>query len=75
MPGSDGKRLTINFNYYRDGELINIKYRDSSKAFKQTAGAEKIFYGLDDIKSEKDVIIVEESLTSLLLKKRDTETA
>ena len=59
MPGSDGKRLTINFNYYRDGELINIKYRDSSKAFKQTAGAEKIFYGLDDIKSEKDVIIVE----------------
>ena len=59
MPGSDGKRDVINFNYYRDGKLINIKYRDASKTFKQSKGAEKIFYGLDDIKNEKDIIIVE----------------
>jgi len=59
MPGSDGKKNVINFNYYRNGELVNIKYRDASKTFKQTKDAEKIFYGLDDIKGESDIIIVE----------------
>ena len=43
MPQVQKNRDSICFNYYRDGELINIKYRDGDKNFKQVAGAEKIF--------------------------------
>jgi len=59
MPQVQEKRKVIRFNYFREGECINIKYRDSEKNFKQVAGAEKIFYGLDDIKDDNHVVIVE----------------
>ena len=52
----------IAFPYYRDGELINVKYRAlEAKAFAQAKGAESIFYGVDDIADIGDgkVIIVE----------------
>ena len=50
----------IAFPYFRRGELVNIKYRAiSQKAFAQVKGAEKIFYGLDDIADSKEAIIVE----------------
>lgn len=65
MPQVDKKRNVICFNYYRDGELINIKYRDGEKNFKQYKGAEKIFYGLDDIKEAKDIYIVEGEMDKL----------
>ena len=52
MPQVSKERQVICFNYYRDGELINIKYRDGEKIFKQVKDAEKIFYGLDDIYSK-----------------------
>ena len=54
MPQVETKRNVICFNYYRDKELINIKYRDGEKNFKQYKGAEKIFYGLDDINNNDD---------------------
>jgi len=60
------KRNRISFNgkeimfpYIQDGEIVNIKYRDSQKKFRQEKDAMKIFYGLDDIVGEKDVFIVE----------------
>ena len=59
MPQVQGNRNAIRFNYFRDGECVNVKYRDSEKNFKQVAGAEKVFYGLDDIKDTDTVIIVE----------------
>jgi len=59
MPQVGEKRNTIHFNYFRDGELINIKYRDAMKNFKLVSGAELIFYNLDAIKKTDDVIIVE----------------
>ena len=34
MPQVQKKRRCINFNYYRDNELINVKYRDAEKNFK-----------------------------------------
>ena len=52
----------IAFPYYRDGELINVKYRAlEAKAFAQAKGAELILYGVDDIAEIGDgkVIIVE----------------
>mgnify|MGYP003109708253 CR=1 FL=1 len=65
MPQVQKNRDSICFNYYRDGELINIKYRDGDKNFKQVAGAEKIFYGLDDIKDNNSCIIVEGEMDKL----------
>ncbi|MBC8437052.1 toprim domain-containing protein [bacterium] len=59
MPQVQGDRNAIRFNYFRDGECVNVKFRDSEKNFKQVAGAEKVFYGLDDIKDVSDIIIVE----------------
>ncbi len=50
----------IAFPYFRNGELVNIKFRAlDEKAFTQVKGAEKILYGLDDIADSKTGIIVE----------------
>jgi twinkle protein len=51
----------IAFPYYRDGELINVKYRAlSEKAFAQEKDAEQLFYGIDDLApNDEDLIIVE----------------
>ncbi|EPS68730.1 hypothetical protein M569_06038, partial [Genlisea aurea] len=59
--------LYIAFTYWRNGELINCKYRDHSKNFFQEANTEKIFYGLDDIKEADDIIIVEGEIDKLSL--------
>lgn len=56
--GFDGRPL-INFNFFRDNELINIKYRDLEKNFRLEKNAELIFYGLDDIKDSDWCVIVE----------------
>jgi twinkle protein len=51
---------SIAFPYFRDGELINIKFRAlSDKAFTQVQGAEAVLYGLDDIAEREEAIIVE----------------
>lgn len=50
---------TIQFNYFRNGELINVKYRDGKKNFKLAKDAELIFYNLDSIKDVKECIICE----------------
>tara|TARA_B100000214_G_scaffold372690_1_gene351433 strand:+ start:295 stop:2085 length:1791 start_codon:yes stop_codon:yes gene_type:complete len=67
MPQVSSNRNVICFNYFRDGELVNIKYRDGEKNFKQHKDAEKIFYGLDDIKDHKEVYIVEGEMDKLSL--------
>jgi twinkle protein len=61
----DNDKRWINFNYYRDGELVNVKYRDNQKNFRMAKGAELIFYGLDKIKGNKECIICEGELDSL----------
>ena len=58
----------VAFPYFRNGELVNIKYRAiSQKAFAQVKDAEQIFYGLDDIVDSREVIIVEGELDKLAL--------
>jgi len=58
----------ITFPYFRDGELVNIKFRAlDDKTFAQVKDAEKIFFGLDDIAEAKDAIIVEGELDKLAL--------
>jgi len=67
MPQTGKEENTVQFNYFRDGELINIKYRDGAKNFKLHKDAELIPYNLDGIKDSKDVIIVEGEIDALTL--------
>ena len=60
IPALGAETDCIAFPYFRNGELVNIKFRAlTEKAFAQVKGAEKILYGLDDIADVKHGIIVE----------------
>lgn len=59
MPQVEEWVNAISFPYYRDGELVNIKWRDGQKHFRMEAGAERILFGLDDIDPSYPVIWVE----------------
>jgi twinkle protein len=60
MPGIGAETDCIAFPYYRDGELVNIKFRALAfKHFSQAKGAEKILCGLDDLAGSETAIIVE----------------
>jgi len=61
------KKVAINFNYYREGDLVNVKYRSSGKDFKLVSGAELIFYGLDNIKNSTTIYITEGEIDALSL--------
>jgi twinkle protein len=67
MPQVQAERNAICFNYFRDGELVNIKYRDGAKHFKLYKDAELIFYNLDNIKDQDEVIIVEGEMDCLTM--------
>ena len=67
MPHTAKDENTIQFNYFRNGELINTKYRDGRKNFKLVKGAEKIFYNLDSITDCDTVVIVEGEMDVLAL--------
>ncbi|GAQ77746.1 hypothetical protein KFL_000030250 [Klebsormidium nitens] len=55
------------FPYYWGGELVNAKYRTLDKQFWQIKGAEKVFYGIDDVIDSETVIIVEGEMDKLAL--------
>jgi twinkle protein len=58
----------IAFPYFRNGVLVNIKFRAlDQKAFAQVEGAEKVLYGLDDIGDGKEAVIVEGECDKLAL--------
>lgn len=59
MPQVKKEVGVIEFNYFRDGDLINIKYRDSHKNMKLFKDGELIFYNLDSVKGKDEVIITE----------------
>jgi twinkle protein len=59
MPQTKKEENCICFDYYLENEIVNVKYRDGAKNFKLFKGAEKIFYNLDNIATEKECIIVE----------------
>lgn len=56
MPQTESEVMAVAFPYYRDGTLINCKYRDGRKNFRMEAGAERILYGLDDLNPELGII-------------------
>lgn len=60
-----GHEVVIAFPYWQNGKLVNCKYRDSNKKFWQEKDTVKVFYGLDDIEGERDIIIVEGEMDKL----------
>ncbi|KAJ7947418.1 twinkle-like protein, chloroplastic/mitochondrial [Quillaja saponaria] len=62
-----GDQLAIAFTYRRRGALVSCKYRDVNKKFWQEADTEKIFYALDDIEGQSDIIIVEGEMDKLAM--------
>lgn len=67
MPKAKKEVKTICFNYYRDEELINIKFRAAGKDFKMQKDAELIFYNLDAIKDEEVCYITEGEIDCMSL--------
>lgn len=59
MPQREKEVNVINYNYFRNEELTNIKYRDINKNFKLHKGAELILYNLDSLKDKKEAYITE----------------
>lgn len=49
--------------YYKNGELVNVKYRKNlgqgKKTFRQEAETEKTLFGMDEVKDTKELIWVE----------------
>lgn len=67
MPQTEKEMNVICFNYFRNGTLINVKYRDAAKNFKMVKDAEKIFYNLDGISGQKEIYIVEGEMDCLTM--------
>lgn len=65
MPQTGKEENCIQFNYFRDGELVNVKYRDGKKNFKMVKDAELIFYGLDLIEDVDTCVICEGEIDAL----------
>lgn len=63
MPQIEDFANAIAFPYYRDGELVNIKWRDGKKNFRLESGAERVLYGLHDV--AQLTIIVEGEIDKL----------
>lgn len=65
MPKAKTEIPVICFNYFKDEQLINIKFRGANKDMKLAKDAELIFYNLDAIKDDKECVIVEGEIDSL----------
>lgn len=59
MPQDQQTHKVICFNYYMQGELVNIKFKTRDKKFKMVKDAQKIAYNLDAIKNAEYVIFSE----------------
>lgn len=65
MPQVGKEVNVIMFNYFVDGVLINVKYRDAQKNFKLYKGAQKTFYNIDSIKDSEKCVIVEGEIDAM----------
>ena len=65
MPKARKEIDVIEFRYYSDGKLINIKYRGKDKDFKFIKDAKIIPYNIDSIKDASIIYCVEGELDCL----------
>lgn len=59
MPQTQKEQNCMRFPYYRNDQLVNIKYRDGAKNFKMAKDAELIFFHLDAIAGSDECVITE----------------
>ena len=59
MPQFEKPVEVICFPFFRDGELVNVKYRGPNKSFKLTKGAELIWFNFDILIEVDEIIICE----------------
>ena len=57
----------IQFPFYKNGEVVNIKSRTLAKGFKQEKNAEKCFYRFDHMVGMQTIIITEGEMDALAL--------
>lgn len=68
MPQTEQLEDVIQFPYFREGEAINVKYRSLAlKDFRMVGGAERLLYGLDDLKDQTMCCCVEGEVDALSL--------
>jgi twinkle protein len=67
MPQLEKKVDVICFPYFFNGNLKNIKYRGPQKSFMLVKDAELIFWNLDCVYENKEIIIVEGEIDALTL--------
>jgi len=65
MPQVSKEVNTIQFNYFRGEELVNVKYRTGNKHFKLHKGSELIFYNLNSLGENKEIIICEGEIDAI----------
>lgn len=65
MPQHETEVSVVAFPFFRDGQLVNVKYRGPQKSFKLVKGAEKILFNVDAIKSAPMAVIVEGEIDAL----------
>lgn len=77
MPQVNKEVKTIHFNYFKNGKLFNIKYRDRDKNFKLVSGALLGPYGLDVAldNSDTEIIICEGEIDALSFYEAGIKTA
>lgn len=59
MPKADRVIPVLAFPFTRHGVVVNWKYRGANKDFRQEKNAEKVLFGLDDIRGQAEIILVE----------------
>lgn len=65
MPQVNGDSNCILFPYIKNGEWVNVKYRDGKKNFKLTKDAELILFNIDNIIGQKRIIITEGEIDAM----------
>ena len=65
MPQTGKPENTVQFNYYRGEDLVNVKYRTGRKEFKLVSGAELLPYNLNAIGGTPECVITEGEMDAL----------
>lgn len=65
MPQTKREARCVAFPYMRNGEVVNIKYRDAAKNFMMESGCELMPYLLDRCLGQKEVVITEGEIDAL----------
>ena len=67
FPQKSANDRCVAFPYYRDGKVVNVKYRTMDKSFRMEQGAELILYGLDNLKGSETAYICEGEIDAITL--------